>query len=72
MVTEELWVATLEPGQRVGFFQDRERNRYLEIRALKDGMIQIRSSDYRISVEPEASNVVSIKHHDLVDETKGA
>ena len=67
---EKFWVATLKPGQRVGFFQDRERNRYLEIRTHEDGTVEIRSSDYRISVEPQASNQVRIKHHDLLDEIK--
>ena len=67
---EKFWVLALEPGQRVGFFQDRERNRYLEIRTYEDGTIEIRSSDYRISVEPQASNLVRIKHHDPLDEIK--
>ncbi len=67
-LTEDLWVATLEPGQRIGFFQDRERNRYLEIRALPDGSVQIRGSDYLISVEPNTGNTVTIKHRDLLDE----
>ncbi len=66
--TEDLWVTTLEPGQRVGFYQNRERNRYLEIRACEDGTIQVRGSDYLISVQPESGNVVSIKHRDLLDE----
>ncbi len=68
MKSEDLWVVALEPGQRVGFFQDRERNRYLEIRANEDGTIQVRGSDYLISIQPESGNVVLIKHRDSLDE----
>ncbi len=64
MKIEDTWKMEMKPGDRVGFWQDRQLNRYMEIRANDDGSIQVRCHDGLISVEPEVSNSVVVRHRE--------
>ncbi len=64
MKIEEFWKLTMKPGDRIGVWLDRESNLYIEVRATDDGSIRVRCSDGFISIEPEVSNSIIVRHRE--------